>query len=202
LVVDAVAVVRQGDAIIEGRVDSKRSDSNVTSWVFTYTEDGHRWHLDWDWRETQGVACALLEVWDVPEGKPIDAAARERILDAVWPVVSVDGAANTILDESRRLRCPVVARWKRGEGGFLIDVHDGGHVDYLELGRTMRLRYREPETYLAMIDWPAVPRWTEPDAPVAPEAIARIQERLQFHRPDDVRIGGHLPWRFRLGAGG
>jgi hypothetical protein len=163
--------------------------------AYQVREAGHTWLCDWDPRETQSFVWALLDEWDTARGEPLDAAARERILDAVWPAMVEDAGIEAIIDHSPRLRCPVAVRWNRGDGGFLVDVHDGGQIDYLELGRTMRVRYRQPESYVAVVDWPAEPRWCEPGGAITSDESERIQRRLQSARSSDMRIGYHLPWR-------
>jgi hypothetical protein len=181
-----------------GKVEMRQDALNQTLWHYEYREDGHSWHIEWDPRETQLFAWALLDEWDTPKGEPLDVAARERILDAVWPAMVENAGIVAIVDHSRRLRCPLAARWNRGDDGFLVDVHDGGRLDYLALGRTLRLTYQEPELYLAMVDWPASPRWCEPDGPIEADESKRIRERLQSARASDMRIGYHLGWRIGL----
>lgn len=179
------------------RVDIKRGDRNI-SWDYVYEEDGHTWELHWDPHDDGTSAYARFDAWKAPAGESIDAPARERILDAVWPVIRDDAGVMGIFDYSDRLRCPLAARWNRGGGGFLLDVNDGGEIDYFELGRTMRIAYERSGINLAVIAWPAVPRWCEPDVPLSTEDAERIQERLQSARSDDMRYGNNIGWRITL----
>jgi hypothetical protein len=178
-----------------GTVGLSCGSTGGPSRAYQYREAGHTWLYDWDPRETQSFVWALLDEWDTPKGEPLDGAARERILDTVWPAMVKDASIVAIIDHSPRLRCPVAVRWSRGDSGFLVDVNDGGQIDYLEVGRTMRVRYSQPEPYVAVVDWPAEPRWCEPGGAITSKEGTRIQRRLRSAKSSDMRIGYHLPWR-------
>lgn len=182
-----------------GRVDVRRG-AHSTSWDYVYQEDGRTWRLEWDSRDDGPSAYARFDSWEAPQGETIDASARARILDAVWPIAHEHGGIMGIFDYSKRLRCPLAARWDRGSG-FLLDVNDGGAINYYELGRTMRIAYRRSDLYVAVVQWPASPRWCEPDGPVEADDTERIRERLQCATSSDMRYGGHLPWRITLAEG-
>jgi hypothetical protein len=184
--------------VIHGEVRVLPGPYGGPSTTYEYREDGRVYSIDWDPRETESVLRVVLEQWSDPPGTPLENASRERIVDQLWPVVTKDAGITAIINESSRLRCPVAVRWNRGESGFLIDVHDYGEVGYMELGRSMRLKFSRQDSYVAAIDWPAAPRWCEPDAPVDPEEARRIRQRLGDARSSDMRIGAHLPWRLVL----
>jgi hypothetical protein len=175
-----------------------RSWSGATggpSVAFEYREGDHAFVVQWDPRDTGTIIADSFEQWTEPSFDPIDPPARERIFDGLWSIGRTAGIT-AIIDESRSLRRAVPARWNRGDG-FLVDVHDGGLLDYMELGHTLCLRYREVagRLYVAFVTWPDDPRWTQPDAPIALVHADRIFERIRSTKASDMRIGAHLPWQ-------
>lgn len=165
------------------------------SLAYEVREGDHVLRVDWDPRETDVFLYQYFEEWSSPAGEPLKGADRERVLAALWPVVAKHGGVTAIIDESRDLRAPRVAQWNRGEDGHLIDVNDGGELLYMERRRSLRLSFRRRDLYVAVVAWPAQPRWTEPDAPVTPEEEVVVCRRLLAATSRDMRIGKHLPWR-------
>ncbi len=161
--------------------------------TYEYREGDRVFRAEWDPRETDMVLAANFDSWSEPT-EPIDAAARERIFDGLWAIAGV----TAIFDESHAsTRCALPVRWDRGDDGFLLDVNDGGQLDYMELGRALRLPFRRAagESYVALVTWPDMLRWSEPDAPVVPGYAARILLRIRGAKASDMRVGGHLPWK-------
>jgi hypothetical protein len=179
-----------------GQTRSWNGSNGGPSRAFEYREGDHIFVVEWDPRETGTVIAEYFERWTEPSSEPIDPAARERIFDGLWAVGQTAGITS-IVDESRSLRCTVPARWNRGDDGFLIDVHDGGQLDYMERRRAMRLSYREEagKLYVAFVKWPDEPRWTEPDAPIAADHADKIRERIGGAKSTDMRVGAHVPWK-------
>ncbi len=179
-----------------GQTRSWNGPMGGPSRAFEYREGDHVFVVEWDPRETGTVIPEYFEHWTEPPSEPIDPAARERVLDGLWAIGQTAGIT-AIIDESRSLRCPLAVRWNRGDDGFLVDVHDGGELAYMERRRTMRLRYREEagSLYVAFVTWPAAPRWAEPDAPMALDDANRVRERINRAKASDMRLGAHLPWK-------
>jgi hypothetical protein len=179
-----------------GKVQVSAGATGGPSRTFDYREDGRVFTIDWDPRETGTAISDRFEQWSSPAGEPHDAAARERVFDGLWGAAGGAGIT-AVIDESQTLRCAVPARWNRGNDGFLVDVHDGGRLAYMELGRALTLRYRERpgQLYVAFVQWPQVLRWTEPDAPIAADHAGRIRQRLADASKNDLRLGAHLPWK-------
>jgi hypothetical protein len=164
--------------------------------TFEYREGDRVFLVHWDPRETGTVIADRFEQWTTPAAELLDAAARARVFDGLWSVAPHAGIT-AVIDESSSLPCPVPVRWNRGTDGFLVDVHDGGQLEYMELGRGLLLRYEEKlgQLYVAYVQWPTSLRWTEPAGPIPTDHAARIRERLARASAHDLRIGGHLPWK-------
>jgi hypothetical protein len=179
-----------------GKVQVSAGATGGPSRTFDYREDGRVFTIEWDPRETGAVISDRFERWSAPPGEALDPATRERIFDALWAAAQA-GGITAIIDESSSLACLVPVRWNRGADGFLVDVHDGGRLEYMELGRGLMLRYREEpgRLYVAFVQWPRAARWTEPDEAVAVDHAARIRDRLAGATPRDVRLGANLPWK-------
>jgi hypothetical protein len=186
-----------------GRTRSWTGATGGPSRALEYREGDHVFVVEWDPRETGTVISEYFEHWTEPSSESIDPAARERIFDGLWEVGRTVGIT-AIIDDSRSLGCAVPARWNRGDDGFLVDVHDGGRIDYMERRRALRLRYREEagKLYVAFVKWPDAPRWTEPDAPIASDHAGRIRERLDGATSKDMRFGANVPWKLVVETGG
>jgi hypothetical protein len=121
-----------------------------------------------------------------------------RILWALAPAPGI----HVVLDESGSLPGSVARGWDRTTG-FMVNVHDGGKLEYLEIGRAVALGYREPVDYHAVVDLPQGPRWTyPPGAPIGADEWRSILQRLARCSASDMWVGSSKPWRVAIpGAG-
>ena len=165
--------------------------------TFEFEENGRKLRVDWDARESGTVLPVRADVWDAPAGQPIAPDSRERLFESLWALARTRGI-HVVLDESPSLPCRVARGWDRTTG-FLVNVHDGGKLEYLEVGRTLALGYREPVDYHAVVDLPQAPRWTyPPGAPIGADEWRSVLQRLARCSPSDMWIGSNKPWRIEI----
>lgn len=167
--------------------------------LYEYEEAGRVLRLSWDPRETGTVLAVALGDWSEPPGTALTDEERERALVGAWKVAKKD-SVRALLELVGG--CYVARHWARTTG-FLLDVHDDGRIEYMELGRTLELRYRrDPDhAYRAVVDPPTEPRWTYPaGASIAPPHWERICQRLRAAGSDDMWIGRNLSWRIDVPA--
>jgi hypothetical protein len=169
--------------------------------TFEYEENGKSLRVSWDARETGTTLTVKADFWDVPNGMPLAPESRERLFDGLWTVAQTKGI-HAVVDESSSLPCLVARAWDR-PAGFLVNVHDGGQLEYLELGRTLAVAYHEPVDYLAVLELPRRPRWTYPrDGAIANDEWQLLLSRLGACKASDMWIGSSLPWRIELPRSG
>jgi hypothetical protein len=165
-----------------------------------YEEQWHIVRTAWDPRDDGPRMTMKTQAWDEPYGENPSAEERQRIREGLWKLGRKVGAEMAV-DVSPDLPCPVVVGWKR-TSEFLVDVHDGGHIEYFEVRRTLVLGYTEPEPYHAVVSLPSDLRWTYPPVEaIAPEARRMIVQRLGSATKKDLGVGSNLPWRITVAGG-
>jgi len=161
-----------------------------------------KWHIirtAWVPRDDGLRVTIKTQAWDEPYGENPSAEERQRAREGLWKIGRRMGAEIAV-DASPDLPCPVVVGWKR-TSEFLIDVHDGGRIEYFEVRRTLVLAYTEPEPYHAVVTMPDELLWTYPPGEAIAEARRRIVQRLASARTKDMGVGSNLPWRITIAGG-
>jgi hypothetical protein len=183
--------------VAKGKASLRREGPGA---CFDYVEEGRAWSGEWDPRNTGAFFPMMTTAWDEPANLPMDAAARDRLYDAVW---ALNGGPDGLLEEHTRFSFWVAMRWKRAPDGFLVNIL-GREVQYMELGRTLRIpaRMSEGPTYEAVVA--AVPtEWTLPEGePVPAEHLARIVERVRHVGPKDMWLGANYSWKVTVDVEG
>jgi hypothetical protein len=180
-----------------GGVRTSPGATGGPSRTLEYREAERTLVIDWDPRETGSIITDYFDRWTTPADEQIDDAARERIFESLWAAVS-GWISAIIVEPADPLSCAIPVRWDRGRDGFLIDIHDRGQLQYMELGRGLLLSFRRESAgavIYAHIEWPAVPRWTCPDQPMDADRAALIHKRIAGAQPNDLRIGRHISWK-------
>ncbi|MEO9236002.1 MAG: hypothetical protein ABI421_21870, partial [Polyangiaceae bacterium] len=115
-------------------------ESAVTEEIFEYESKGRVFRTTYDPRES-GLHCFIsLYAWAEPNGLLIAPEDYEEILDGLWLVVRE--GARAILSFEYTLNCYVARRWTYPDD-FLLAQINATLIDVLELGRTMRVPYKE-----------------------------------------------------------
>ena len=165
-----------------------------------YEEQRHIARTAWDPRD-DGVRMTMkTHTWDEPYGANPSAEERQRVREGLWKIGRKVGVEMAV-DASPDLPCPFVVGWKR-TSAFLVDVHDGGRIEYFEVRRTLVLKYAEPQPYHAVVTMPDDLRWTYPAGEaLAPEARRMIVQRLAGATRKEMGVGSNLPWRITIAGG-
>ncbi|HTJ81665.1 MAG TPA: hypothetical protein VL400_08060 [Polyangiaceae bacterium] len=152
----------------------------------------------WEPQETGSALTLDARAWAVPSGAPIDDADWTEILAAIEALRPRSGGVASVLEWRPSERCYLARSWDRGPDGFLVSARDG-EVDYLELGRTLRVSGRTsydvapPEIVLD----PSTARWlVPPDGAPPPAAWAAIHARLVACSKDDFVVSS-THWKIR-----
>jgi hypothetical protein len=162
-----------------------------------YEEHWHIVRTAWDPRDDGPRMTMKTQAWDEPYGESPSDEERQHVREGLWKIGRKVGAEIAV-DASPDLPCPVVVGWKR-TSEFLVDVHDGGRIEYFEVRRTLVLAYTEPEPYHAVVTTPGELPWTYPPGEaIAPEARRRIVQRLASATQKDMGVGSNLPWRISI----
>jgi hypothetical protein len=162
-----------------------------------YEEQWHIVRTAWDPRDDGVCMTMKTQAWDEPYGENPSAEERQRVREGLWKIGRKVGAEIAV-DASPDLPCPVVVGWKR-TSEFLVDVHDGGRIDYFEVRRTLVLPYTEPEPYHAVVTMPGDLPWTYPPGEaLAAEARRIIVQRLTSATRKNMGVGSNLPWRITI----
>jgi hypothetical protein len=167
--------------------------NEFTDWTVEYREGERSCVRHWDPRE-QGVIFPFADMWSEPF-EPMTANEYERAVEAVWPVVREQLGVRALVNQIGNWAF-VAMRWTLEDDGFLVNEIDHD-VDYMELGRTLRLRAHAVRSGNDRVDdvvtLPREPRWHHPQGvPVTPEERARIRHRLETIERKNVWIGGAL----------
>jgi hypothetical protein len=172
--------------------------NEFTEWTIEYREGDRLCKRDWDPRET-GVYLPIWRMWSDPF-VDMDDDSFARMVEEVW-VVAREQCGVAALMEGMGEWCFVPRRWTRPDDGFLVNAHDGGNLDYMELDRTIRLRWRVDASHKKrIVSLPANPTWRHPSgAPITPDERARIRERIARLRWDeDLWFGGSRSYEYAV----
>lgn len=167
--------------------------------VYEYEEDGRVLRVRWEPRESGTTLELSSSTWSEPAGEPMSEEARERARRAIGKLARKDGIRLIVEDVEGT---PVVRQWDR-TSPFVLNVHDDGRLEYMELHHTLRLRFRpdfDANPAHAAVELPEEPEWTVPAGePIGAKHFERIRERLTRAGPDDMDIGRSRGWRIVFG---
>jgi hypothetical protein len=172
--------------------------NEFTEWTIEYRDGDRVCRTIWDPRETD-VYLPLAHMWSEPF-EPMSRESLEAMIEAIWPVARETCGIAALMEQFRDWSF-VARRWTRPDDGFLVNALDSRNLDYMELGRTALLRWRDNESYTTrIVSLPANPTWHHPSGtPITPDERARIRERIAQLRWDkDLWLGGARSYAYAV----
>ncbi len=188
---------------VEMRVGPGRavwSSRNVTECTFEYREGDRVKRATWDPRETHVSMIVFCREWDEPSGVAIMPDERERVYEGLWRIGRKAGV-KAVLENLQEFQLAIPVRWNRGPNGCMINVHDSGRVDYMQLGHLLSLQFpRDSEhVHLIKLNLPSELCWTYPGGePIPRGTLSKVVGRLRELRTENLWIGQGRPWRVDL----
>lgn len=173
---------------------------DVTECKFEYRERDRTKFASWDPRETHVSMIVFCREWDEPAGVAITPEERERVYEGLWRIARKAGV-KAMLENLQEFQLAIPVRWKRGPNGCMINIHDSGRVDYMQLGHLLSLQFpRDPERiHRIQLTVPKEAKWTYPEGEAIPlGTLSKIVNRLRELSAENLWIGQGRPWRVEV----
>jgi hypothetical protein len=174
--------------------EARRLSSAVTEEILEYKSKGRVFRVAFDPRESGRHCFISLYAWEEPEGLLVAPEDHDEILDGLWSIAPEAGARAIIVFE-RELNCYVARRWSYPEGHLLVTINTT-HIEVLELGKTLRVAYKEkagaPATDPVAIAEAATAEWLYPERkPLTEYDWSAVAPKLRAVTPKNLFMSAY-----------